>query len=543
MSGYLEYLPACFGDDPASRVFLDGFLRACEAMLSGGVRLEPTRRVLESTDRFLAVEPLAEDCVVSAYWPAGANRGTFKVWNPVTGRLLRSVEIPSTQGGFTVLDRRRILLDNGEIWDLDSGQRVRTLPGFAISHFPTWAKSGSGARVIDPRRLVASTGNDLQIWDFETGDKLLTLSGHTAKVNAFELLDDGRAVSGSDDGTLRVWDLATGASLVLRGHQAPVNAVVTLGASRIASGSADRTIRIWNAGPGELLHTGAPLPIEVYRLRRLGERGFAASGVSVTGDARVVIAGRSGKPLRAFYQAGRQMPLIEVLAEDRLLIGLHTLEIWDVATGTRLERLVDRPPDASESVVFPWVLGADRILYRAFSVKGAVFTIQLVALELAAHVAIEEEIERLPVLLDPGPHLSSAERAPAELLPWLASWLGATLDPRWPEEARRRLIAEIVPLYRLRGTPAGIARMVRIYTGMEPVIAADPARPHCFKVTIHYHQREPEEIRRLQDEVRRILDREKPAHTWYDLDFEVPTMQIGVHSTVGLDTLLGEETN
>ena len=37
-----------------------------------------------------------------------------------------------------------------------------------------------------------------------------------------------------------------------------------------------------------------------------------------------------------------------------------------------------------------------------------------------------------------------------------------------------------------------------------------------------------------------IIDQEKPAHTFYAFRFrDVPTMQIGVHSTVGVDTVLG----
>jgi hypothetical protein len=36
-----------------------------------------------------------------------------------------------------------------------------------------------------------------------------------------------------------------------------------------------------------------------------------------------------------------------------------------------------------------------------------------------------------------------------------------------------------------------------------------------------------------------ILDMEKPAHTYYALEVETPTLQLGVHSTISVDTLLG----
>ena len=41
---------------------------------------------------------------------------------------------------------------------------------------------------------------------------------------------------------------------------------------------------------------------------------------------------------------------------------------------------------------------------------------------------------------------------PAEVLPWLASWVGLALDERWSEKARRTMLREAVTLFRLRGT-------------------------------------------------------------------------------------------
>ena len=51
----------------------------------------------------------------------------------------------------------------------------------------------------------------MRIWDLETGQTLTTLQGHTDTVSAVAITPDGRrAVSGSEDRTLRVWDLQTG---------------------------------------------------------------------------------------------------------------------------------------------------------------------------------------------------------------------------------------------------------------------------------------------------------------------------------------------
>jgi hypothetical protein len=42
-----------------------------------------------------------------------------------------------------------------------------------------------------------------------------------------------------------------------------------------------------------------------------------------------------------------------------------------------------------------------------------------------------------------------------------------------------------------------------------------------------------------QEIAQSIVDLQKPAHTYYKLTVETPTLQINVHSKVGVDTLLG----
>ena len=51
----------------------------------------------------------------------------------------------------------------------------------------------------------------MRVWDLEAGAALHALPGHDGSVAAVAVSADGRrAVSGGDDGTVRVWDLETG---------------------------------------------------------------------------------------------------------------------------------------------------------------------------------------------------------------------------------------------------------------------------------------------------------------------------------------------
>lgn len=60
--------------------------------------------------------------------------------------------------------------------------------------------------------------------------------------------------------------------------------------------------------------------------------------------------------------------------------------------------------------------------------------------------------------------------APPDFVDWLALWVGLELEQLWTTEQRRRLVAEAVGLYRIRGTAAGLAGEVGLATGVIPEI-------------------------------------------------------------------------
>jgi phage tail-like protein len=58
----------------------------------------------------------------------------------------------------------------------------------------------------------------------------------------------------------------------------------------------------------------------------------------------------------------------------------------------------------------------------------------------------------------------------SETLDWLAGFAGLVLDRRWPEPARRALVAEAYPLYRRRGTEWALRRILGLYLGRSVVV-------------------------------------------------------------------------
>ncbi|HSN77447.1 MAG TPA: phage tail protein [Anaerolineae bacterium] len=165
---------------------------------------------------------------------------------------------------------------------------------------------------------------------------------------------------------------------------------------------------------------------------------------------------------------------------------------------------------------------------------------------------LEETIAGLAAYYDP-------MQTPAEFLPWLAEWTAFTLRAALPIDKQRQFIANIIQLYRWRGTKQNLQNLLAIFTTGAPTISESPGEEfqigvhatvgedtylsggpaHYFRVTIAL-PRMAESLRSRQLQIARaLIELEKPAHSFYDLIPISPTMQIGVNSTVGVDTLLG----
>src|SRR5207344_2707268 len=79
---------------------------------------------------------------------------------------------------------------------------------------------------------------------------------HTSPVWGVAISADGtRAVSGGDDGTVKVWDLTTGtATATLEGHTGSVWGVaISADGTRAVSASADATVKVWDIATRDVI--------------------------------------------------------------------------------------------------------------------------------------------------------------------------------------------------------------------------------------------------------------------------------------------------
>jgi len=106
-----------------------------------------------------------------------------------------------------------------------------TPPGGALLRTLTGHTAGVRAVAVTPdgrRAVSASDDQTLKVWDLESGVELRTLTGHTAGVMAVAVTPDGRrAVSASSDQTLKVWDLESGAVIATFSGDGPLDACAT----------------------------------------------------------------------------------------------------------------------------------------------------------------------------------------------------------------------------------------------------------------------------------------------------------------------------
>ena len=149
-------------------------------------------------------------------------------------------------------------------------------------------------------------------------------------------------------------------------------------------------------------------------------------------------------------------------------------------------------------------------------------------------LGLEQEIGDLVKIFDP---LEARE----EFLPWLSSWVAFTLRSDLETSQQRAFLARIIPLYRRRGTKKNLQDLLSIFTTGVPNIVEpdDTGPPHHFGITLRLTDAAPDVLQRQIAIAHALIDLEKPAHTTYDLDLSFPTMQIGVTSHIGVDTLLG----
>ena len=182
------------------------------------------------------------------------------------------------------------------------------------------------------------------------GTPLLTYEGHSGKGYAVAWSPDGRRIaSGSDDGTVQVWDAFTGQRLLTyRGQRAPVYAVAwSPDGSRLAScgeapaGSEQgEAVQVWDGQTGRLLLTyrGHAVNGEPDCIHSVAWSPDGALIASSTWFRSVQVWGaRSGQSLMTVGRPDMVRAIAWSPDSTRLAVAAgKSVQIWEVATGRLL---------------------------------------------------------------------------------------------------------------------------------------------------------------------------------------------------------------
>jgi WD40 repeat protein/serine/threonine protein kinase len=128
-----------------------------------------------------------------------------------------------------------------KIWDtiertLVGSHQMRTSKNYAVTFSPDGKQIAIGGRTIEIR-------------DINDPEPRLTIDAHKSFVYGVAFTPDGKKlVSASQDGTVRVFDAASGEQLnVLKGHSTWILAMdLSVDGSMIASASSDHTVKLWS---------------------------------------------------------------------------------------------------------------------------------------------------------------------------------------------------------------------------------------------------------------------------------------------------------
>jgi WD40 repeat protein len=260
------------------------------------------------------------------------------------GKAPAPISCEATLGVFSN-DRRTLFFVTGSTirqWDLTTDREVNPPNGHLGALLRLWFFPDS--------RAIASWGRDdtLRLWDATTGkERASAILGKdvwavdVAPTYVF-------AVSGHDDGTIRLWEFATiqkAASIL--GKRGPVRSIrVSPNARYVASGEQDGSVFVWNL---RLSHPPSKLVAQPSAVRAVE---FSADShrlaLAQTGQVSLVSV-EGGQVLRIF---GRHLfaESLWFMSDDKILItrGHRVQEkpvvLWDVNGGTKLWE-IDDPKD------------------------------------------------------------------------------------------------------------------------------------------------------------------------------------------------------
>lgn len=276
--------------------------------------------------------------------------GRVRVWDLASGQAIRSLE--GLADGICWLrfssDGKSLATGSdksdgvmGRLWDVASGKSLRSFVGRD-------AGSGFLSFSLDGRSIMTSFNeSSIHIRDAASGEPRRSLVGHEYLAEEFGVSPDGKLFAAGfyalAAGTVQIWDIPSSKSLLsLVGHRSQINSVrFSPDGKYLATGSDDFTARIWDVASGKSLRSLEGHKRAVVSLHFSPDGKYLATG-SHDATARIWDVA-SGRLLRSLEGHQYTVWSVRFSPDGRSIATASadgTARVWDVASGKSLRWLV-----------------------------------------------------------------------------------------------------------------------------------------------------------------------------------------------------------
>lgn len=317
----------------------------------------PWSTLTKHKDRVLSVAYSPDGSLIAT----GSSDNTIRLWDGATGQEKKILMGHTREVMSVAFSPDGLTLASGgediRLWDVETGNQKLKFWGSDGSSIPVVAYFPDGSKFA-----TGTLTGPIDVWDADTGEHITSLTEHEGNVSSILFSPDGLLIaSGGTDRIIRLWDAVTGRQLeTMTGHVNPargdsVNVAFNHDGSILASSGAwDLTVRLWDPTTGKHLKTLRGHETGVYAVAFSPDGAMLATG-SFDGEIRLwdPVTGEPQKILIGHTATVRS--LVFSPSGDMLVSGSsdHAVHLWEMTP-----LLSQQPVDEKEKITISEIMVA-----------------------------------------------------------------------------------------------------------------------------------------------------------------------------------------